>query len=113
MQCRAALSRRRDGGVANRLLGFETGDRASGDQWPALVERQRDYREANRGGEPEQRQGCAAGSIEQAVAEDARPREASRPRLSGSVEHLYGHRTQMPPATGAARENPNFDSSIR
>jgi hypothetical protein len=95
------------------LIFLEAGDRTAGDDRPTLVESQRDDAEANRGGEPEQGESRAAGSFQQAVAEEARPHDPSQPSLSTPVVHLYGHRTQVSRAKGAGTENPNIDSSIR
>jgi hypothetical protein len=62
-----------DGGLADRLFPVSKArERDTGDQRPALVERQGDHRQPDRRGEAEQDQRCAARADQEPVAEDFR-----------------------------------------
>jgi hypothetical protein len=64
---------RGNGGVADRLFPVsQARQRDTGDQRPALVERQGDHSQTDRRRETEQDQRCAAGTDKEPVAEDSR-----------------------------------------
>jgi hypothetical protein len=67
-------------------------DRAAGNDRPTLVTHEGDQPETDRGNQPEQREGGAAHPLQQAVAQQARPLEASQPRLSTQRRHWFDHR---------------------
>jgi len=62
-----------DGGVADRLFPVsQARERDTGDQRPALVERQGDHRQADRRGEAEKYERCAASADKEPITEDTR-----------------------------------------
>jgi hypothetical protein len=98
---------RRDSSVADRLvLASKAGNRGAGNQRPALVQRQSNHRQADRGGRAEQRQGRAAGPLEQPVAENARSGGRSQRRLSMFGKHRYVHRPRRGDRQGCGDINP-------